>query len=86
MRKIRDIGDLHREQRQVEQRKLQLEKALQSDMHSLREYVGGKTDSFRSTGPKQFALKWLSKGLSSGAGLLLEKFGGKIGKIYSWFK
>lgn len=87
MKKIHNVQDLRREQRAVEQRRLQLEKELQRDWNDMKHDLSSESNSFFGSIKNRYTTGLLTQGLSFGAGLIAKKFGGKIGgKIYSWFK
>jgi hypothetical protein len=87
MRKIHTIHDLRREQKAVDQQRLQLEKELHRDWNDVKQSFSPGSNSFFDLYRKQFASKLIVQGLSFGAGILTRKFGGKIGsKLFSWLK
>ncbi|HEX6913626.1 MAG TPA: hypothetical protein VF145_00205 [Chitinophagaceae bacterium] len=87
MKRIHNIDDLRREQKMIEQRRLQLEKELRRDWNDLKQGITGGGSSFLGVMKNRYAAGLVTQGLSFGAGLLARKFGGKIGgRIYSWLK
>lgn len=87
MKKIHNILDLRREQKTVEQRRLQLEKELHHDWNDIKQHFSPGGDSFFALLKKQYAAAMVTQGLSFGAGILAKKIGGKIGgKLFSWLK
>jgi hypothetical protein len=81
------MSELRREQKALEQRRLQLEKELHRDMNDIKAMLVHGDNSFFGILKKQYAGKLLAQGLSFGAGILTKKVGGEIGsKIFSWLK